>query len=112
MEGKKYEAGRVEISSAEYRELVIDAVTNEKAAHDARSEKWKAESERDEAKKELEVARAKIAELERILQSLQGSMTTMSIPCNVPSDATHTKPWRTEVTCSSCPTATLIKEDI
>lgn len=112
MEDKKYEAGRVEISSAEYRELVIDAVTNEKAAKDARNERWKAEMERDEAKKELEAARAKIAELERFLQSLQGSLTTTSGPCNVPSDATHPKPWWSEVTCGSHPTATLTKEDI
>lgn len=111
MEDKKYEAGRVEISSAEYRDLVTEAVTNEKAASDARSEKWKVEDERNKLKKELESARARIAELEGILQTLQGSLTYQSAPLNVPSDATHAKPWWSEVTCSSHPTATLAKED-
>lgn len=111
MEDKKYEAGRVEISSAEYRELVTDAVTNEKAAYEARNERWKAETERDKAKKELEEARAKIAELESTLQALQGSLANSSVPYNIPSDATHTKLWWNAVTGSSAQTATLVKEN-
>ena len=39
MEEKKYEAGRVEISSAEYRDLVTQAVEAQKDASEARSER-------------------------------------------------------------------------
>ena len=111
MEDKKYEAGRVEISSAEYRDLVTEAVANEKAASDARSEKWKVEDERNKLKKELESARARIAELEGILQTLQIGVQHQPVPYNVPSDAHNPKPWWSEVTCTSHPTATLSKED-
>lgn len=71
MEDKKYEAGRVEISSAEYRDLVTKATENRIAASDARSEKWKLERERDDLKKELESARAQITELKKIVAYYQ-----------------------------------------
>ena len=74
MEEKKYEAGRVEISSAEYRDLVTTAVAAEKDASDARSRMWKAESERDKLAKELEETRKKVSELESLLATLQASV--------------------------------------
>lgn len=67
MEEKKYEAGRVEISSAEYRDLVTTAVAAEKDASEARSRMWKAESERDKLAKELEETIKKVSELESLL---------------------------------------------
>ena len=63
MEDKKYEAGRVEISSAEYRDLVEEATKNSIEAAEARSDRWRAESERDKLKAELEKANAEIADL-------------------------------------------------
>ena len=68
MEDKKYEAGTVQISSEEYRDLVTEATENRIAASEARSDRWKAESERDKLKVELENARAKITELQNKLQ--------------------------------------------
>lgn len=74
MEEKKYEAGRVEISSAEYRDLVAEAVAARHEASEQRSEKWRVESERDKLKKELEEAHKKISELESVLAALQASV--------------------------------------
>lgn len=74
MEEKKYEAGRVEISSAEYRDLVTTAVAAEKDASEARSRMWEARSERDKVTKELEETRKKVSELESILATLQASV--------------------------------------
>ena len=65
MDEKKYEAGRVEISSAEYRDLVTEATENRIAASEARSDKWRAESERDKLKAELDKAHAEIADLKQ-----------------------------------------------
>lgn len=90
MEEKKYEAGRVEISSAEYRDLVTTAVAAEKDASEARSRMWKAESERDKLAKELEETRKKVSELESILAALQAS---------VPSP--NSAPWWNQVTCKT-----------
>jgi predicted nucleic acid-binding Zn-ribbon protein len=74
MEEKKYEAGRVEISSAEYRDLVTEAVEARRDASEIRSEKWKLESEKSKLSKELEEANKKIAELENVLATLQASV--------------------------------------
>lgn len=63
MEDKKYEAGRVEISSAEYRDLVEEATKNSIEASEERSNRWRVESERDKLKAELEKANAEIADL-------------------------------------------------
>ena len=90
MEEKKYEAGRVEISSAEYRDLVTEAVKAQNDASDARSRMWKAESERDKLAKELEETKKKVSELESILATLQAS---------VPSP--NATPWWNQVTCTT-----------
>ena len=90
MEEKKYEAGRVEISSAEYRDLVTEAVKAQNDASDARSRMWKAESERDQLAKELEETRKNVAELKSVLASLQAS---------VPSP--NTTPWWNPLTCKT-----------
>lgn len=74
MEEKKYEAGRVEISSAEYRDLVKEAIEARHEASEQRSEKWKLESEKNKLSKELEETRKKVAELESVLASLQASV--------------------------------------
>ena len=63
MEDKTYEVGRVEITSTEYRDLVKEAVEASRDASESRSAKWKAESERDAIKKELDLARSEIARL-------------------------------------------------
>lgn len=49
---KPYE-GTVQITSAEYRELVTEAVSSRHLYEEARSEKWKLESEITSLKKEL-----------------------------------------------------------
>ena len=71
MEEKKYEAGRVEISSAEYRDLVKDMVEAQKDASEARSARWKADTENSKLKEELALARKKIEELEILNAKLQ-----------------------------------------
>ena len=53
MEEKKYEAGKVEISSAEYRDLVKEAVEARRDASEIRSEKWRLETELRECKEKL-----------------------------------------------------------
>ena len=90
MEEKKYEAGRVEISSAEYRVLIKDMVEAQKEASDARSRMWEARSERDKLAKELEETRKKVSELESILATLQASVPS-------PNNA----PWWSQVTCNN-----------
>ena len=96
MEEKKYEAGRVEISSAEYRDLVTQAVEAQKDASEARSERWRIESEKSKLSQELEAANKRIAELEAILSSLQIGTYHGSTP---DPNATPCKPWWSEVTC-------------
>ena len=71
MEEKKYEAGRVEISSAEYRDLVKDMVEAQKDAYEARHSKWQIETENKKLKEELALARKKIEELETLNTKLQ-----------------------------------------
>ena len=73
MEEKKYEAGRVEISSAEYRDLVTEAVEARRDASEARTEKWRLESENGKLKKELEETRKRIAELEHFYETLHSA---------------------------------------
>lgn len=102
MEEKKYEAGRVEISSAEYRDLVTDMVEAQKEASETRSRFWNMESERNKLSKELESANKRIAELERILDSLQGSLQVGAITTpNVSPSTSPFKPWWSEFTCSN-----------
>lgn len=67
MEEKTYEAGRVEISSAEYRDLIKEAVESSIAASDARSARW-------EAEKELEGAREEIAQLKKELDNMRSML--------------------------------------
>ena len=66
MEEKKYEAGKVEISSAEYRDLVTEAVTARHEASEMRSEKWRLEDTLKKTKEELELTRNRVLELENI----------------------------------------------
>jgi predicted nucleic acid-binding Zn-ribbon protein len=80
MEERKYEVGRVEISSTEYRDLVKEAVEARRDASDCRSEKWKVERERDNLKKELESATNRIAELESVISNLH---TLRDIPAHL-----------------------------
>ena len=80
MEEKKYEAGKVEISSTEYRELIRDMVEARRDASENRSEKWKVESERDALKKELELAMKKIAELESVISEFRVPKTIPTYP--------------------------------
>lgn len=98
MEEKKYEAGKVEISSAEYRDLIKEAVEARNDASQARSEKWKLESEKDKISKELELANKKIAELESLISGIQSQKAYTYITSTPPQN----NPWlQHEVTCSS-----------
>jgi predicted RNase H-like nuclease (RuvC/YqgF family) len=98
MEEKNYEAGKVEISSAEYRDLIKDAVEAQMEASQQRSEKWRLESENSKLAKELEESKKRIAELESILSSFQIGLHHSGTP---DPNATPYKPWWSEVTCSS-----------
>lgn len=69
MDEKKYEAGRVEISSAEYRDLVTEVTENRIGAMNAKSDKWRAEAERDMLKDELKKAKAEIEVLKNKLRT-------------------------------------------
>ena len=73
MEEKKYEAGKVEISSAEYRDLVTEAVTARHEASEMRSEKWRLEDTLKKTKEELELTRKRVLELENINEALRGA---------------------------------------
>ena len=77
MEEKKYEAGRVEISSAEYRDLVTEAVEARNSASQERSKRWELESELKKTKDELEHTRKKVCELENIINALRGNVASM-----------------------------------
>ena len=99
MEDKKYEAGRVEISSAEYRDLVKEAVEARHEASQQRSEKWKLEDELKKCKEELALAQKKIDELESLMRNLQAYGST---------PAPNNAPWWGQVTCT---TLTNKKED-
>ena len=71
MDEKTYEAGRVEISSAEYRDLVTEAVKNQEVASQLRSEKWKLESEVKALKEELACAMKHVDELKATLNKYE-----------------------------------------
>ena len=80
MEEKKYEAGRVEISSAEYRDLVAEAVEARNNASQERSKRWELESELKKTKEELEHTRKKVCELENLIQALRGTAQSFCYP--------------------------------
>lgn len=80
MEEKKYEAGRVEISSAEYRDLVTEAVKAREEASQCRSEKWKLESENKKLQTELEETKKELVAIRDSFKSLQPPY----INCNHP----------------------------
>lgn len=86
MEEKKYEAGRVEISSAEYRDLVEEAA---KARHDAsveRSKRWKLEGTLKKTQEELELTRKRVRELESVNEALRCGKNALY---NIPSDSSR-----------------------
>ena len=62
MEKEKQYEGSVNITSAEYRELVTEAVSAEAELSEVRSAKWKLESERDKLKTECEALRKQLDE--------------------------------------------------
>ena len=92
MEEKKYEAGRVEISSAEYRDLIKEAVEAQRDASQARSDRWKTEDELRKCKEELALANKKIEELQSIISNLQAGLAYGSTP------APNNAPWWNQVT--------------
>ena len=63
MEEKRYE-GIVQITSAEYRELVTDAVKATERADTLRSKNWELESKASKLEKELTEMRKRLAEYE------------------------------------------------
>ena len=78
MEEKKYEAGRVEISSAEYRDLVKDMVDAQHDASETRSRNWSLQSENSKLKEENALMKKKIEELECLNAKLQ-SIASLSM---------------------------------
>lgn len=94
MEEKNYEAGKVEISSAEYRDLVKEAVEASNQASQERSLRWKAEDDLKKTTEELALTRKRVAELESILDSLKNPSPYQSAP-------EPGRSWRQEVTCKS-----------
>lgn len=89
MEEKKYEAGKVEISSAEYRDLVTEAVEARHDASEMRSQKWKIEDTLKKTQEELELTRKRVVELETLNEALRTSRTHLY---NIPSDTTNPTP--------------------
>ena len=84
---KKYE-GTVNITSAEYRELVTDAVTAKAELSEVRSAKWKLESERDKLqteceglRKRLDEALKKLNDCENLLNLHTGAYGYLKNPC-------------------------------
>ena len=65
MEEKKYE-GIVQITSAEYRELVAEATENKMRYDNAISEKWNLESQIRKLKEELETKIKELNEMRRV----------------------------------------------
>ena len=82
MEEKKYEAGRVAISSAEYRDLVKEATEASRDASEARSRRWELENELSKTKKELEETQKKVRELESIIEALRANPPLYNIPAS------------------------------
>ena len=88
MENKKQYEGTVSITSAEYRELVTDAVSAKAELSEVRSAKWKAESERDklkteceELRKQLDEALKKLNDCENLLNLHTGTYGYLRNPC-------------------------------
>ena len=69
MEEKNYEAGRVEISSTEYRDLVTEAVTARSELSHERSRRWEIEETLRKTKEELELTKKKVCELKNISEA-------------------------------------------
>lgn len=79
MEEKKYEAGRVEISSAEYRDLVEEAVEARNNASQERSKRWEVEGVLKKTEEELALTRKRVCELETLIEALRGNVTNMYV---------------------------------
>lgn len=110
MEEKKYEAGKVEITSTEYRDLVTQAVEARSEASRERSKRWELESELKKTQEELELTRKRVCELESINEALRSSSKIFNVPSYPQQLFDQTRPYGTEVTCNS--NHTNAKEDI
>lgn len=82
MDEKKYEAGTVNISSAEYRDLVKEACEARHEASENRSEKWRLERELSACKTELEAARKENEELREKLAHIYEARALANIEIN------------------------------
>ena len=71
MEEKKYEPGKVEISSEEYRDLVREAVKEGERASRLSCENWKLEKEIKTLKEELALTRKALEEKNAIVRKLE-----------------------------------------
>ena len=68
-EGKVYPiVGQVTISTEEYRDLVYKAVTKDKEASESWNRMWRAEDERDKAKKAEAASKAELQQLMSFLR--------------------------------------------
>lgn len=72
--------GTVQITSAEYRELVEKAVREEVSASEYRSKFWKAESDLKAAKAELEKVRAELLTTQEQLEKTKEQLTSPFSP--------------------------------
>ena len=69
MTEKQYTPGAVSISTEEYRDLITEMTENKQNADQSRSQKWAAEKERDEARKDLESIKSKCTKLQDFVNS-------------------------------------------
>jgi len=69
MSEKQYIPGTVSVSTEEYRDLITEMTESKQNAESYRSQKWAAESERNEARKELETIKLKQARLQAFIDS-------------------------------------------
>jgi len=69
MPEKQYTPGAVSISTEEYRDLITEMTESKQNADQSRSQKWAAEKERDEARKELAGVKSQYAKLHDFVNS-------------------------------------------
>lgn len=68
---KNYEAGYVEITTTEYRDIITEAVENRKDAEYERDRRWRLEKENKELKEELLLTQKRVVELEARLADME-----------------------------------------
>ena len=81
-EKKNYEPGYVEITTTEYRDIIIEAVENRKDAEYERNRRWLVEAELKETKAELLETQKRVVELEARLADMEFAMAMKEVAIN------------------------------